>query len=304
MCGKRLGSVLVVGAGALGSRVIPRLAEAEIDRIGIVDGDIVTDRNKASQPAYSLADTSKVTYKSDFLASSLSSEHPGKRFDSYPFYIGTGRAESLTGEYDIVVDLTDNLQTRLVLNSVCVKLSKPAVFASIDEREGFFYVYSDGSACYNCIHRKAVGRINEGCDSSSVLPADGFVEEVVSGVLEPTPGSLRYSSFANYSHLVVEIMKDESCEVCSAHDYSRTGLSRFIQLCGSGVKVSLQRELNLKEIRGRLEGYSLDWDDDYLLASRDGKSVLISPRGDMLFTGYDKTGAETLLDSLVSASPG
>ncbi len=298
-------SVLVVGAGALGSRVIPMLAEGEFDRIGIADGDVVTKKNQISQPAYAPVDTSKVVHKSDFISYVLSSKYPAKEFVSYPFYIGEERAKSAVRDYDMVIDLTDNLQTRLVLNSACSMLSKPIVFASIDENEGFFYTSSDGFACYNCIYRNSIGSPKEGCDSSIIKPTDAFLKGLVNAVTRMARGDssqnghLNYTSFVNGSRMEINVAKDKACEICSVHNYSSVPVSKFIQICGSGIKVSLQKNIDLNAVEDRLSGYSIQSDNEYMLAHLDRKSVLISAKGDLLFTGYTRQEAESLLVSLL-----
>ena len=304
-------SVLVVGVGSLGSRVVVNLPEV-ISKIGISDGDIITDKNKMSQPLYASAGTSGMIRKADFAAQAIRDLYGSIEICSYPFYIGESRARDIVLEYDLILDFTDNMRSRMVLNSACAELSKPILFASMNKKEGFYYIYAGSGPCYNCIYRNSVGTLKEGCDSSDVIPPEAFVHAIADAITKLAGGDNTYTGTANYfsfssaSSLAVSVSKDPGCEVCSMHHYSLREGQTFLQTCGSGIKVSLQRGIDLDDVVERLPDFSVRRDGDILLASKGENSILVSSDGDILFTGYDKDGADMVLNTLFPStlSPG
>lgn len=136
--------VLVVGAGGLGSPVLYYLTAAGIGHIGIVDDDVVSESNLQRQILY---DTPSVgTPKVIVATDKLNQLNPLCRITPYKTRLTTENALEIIKNYDIVVDATDNLFSRYVMNDACAELNKPFVYGSICEFEGQLSVfnYQDG----------------------------------------------------------------------------------------------------------------------------------------------------------------
>jgi molybdopterin/thiamine biosynthesis adenylyltransferase/rhodanese-related sulfurtransferase len=138
--------VLVVGAGGLGSPALLYLAAAGIGTLGVVDFDQVDLSNLQRQVLYTIDDIG--TNKAAAAVRRLSRLNPHVHFNTYEEKITTANALSIIAQYDVVLDGTDNFQTRYLLNDACVLSGKPLVYGSILRFEGQVAVFhvkqSDG----------------------------------------------------------------------------------------------------------------------------------------------------------------
>ncbi len=143
-------SVLVVGAGGLGSPVLLYLAAAGIGRIGIVDNDKVELNNLQRQIVHSTKDVGRGKVES--ARESLLKINPEIKVDTYGVRLNSSNALDIISSYDLVVDGSDNFATRYLLNDSCVMLKKPLVEAAILRFEGqIMSIIPDGGACYRCL---------------------------------------------------------------------------------------------------------------------------------------------------------
>ena len=144
-------SVLLIGAGGLGSPLGLYLAGAGVGRIGIVDFDVVDRSNLQRQVLYSTADIGQS--KAQTAARQLQAINPYITIEAHPTWLDPGTAKKLFPAYDIIVDGTDNFPTRYLVNDACFLLGKPNVYGSIFQFEGQVSVFAtpDGP-CYRCLH--------------------------------------------------------------------------------------------------------------------------------------------------------
>ena len=149
---KKLGKakVLLVGLGGIGSTVLQHLAAAGIGKIGLVDQDNVALSNLQRQTIYTHADIGrkKVSVASRFIM------NLNKNVDvtEYDFFLKTNNSTKIIGEYDVVLDGTDNIETRELINRHCLMQKKPLIFGGVSGWEGLvsLLIYKN-SACFNCI---------------------------------------------------------------------------------------------------------------------------------------------------------
>ena len=143
-------SVLVVGAGGLGSPVLLYLAAAGVGRLGIIDADKVDVTNLQRQVIYVTEDEGKS--KAETAAKRLSALNPEINIDTYPVWLSKDNALEIFSQYDIIVDGSDNFATRYLVNDACVVLNKPLVFGSIFKFEGQVSVFNyKGGPTYRCL---------------------------------------------------------------------------------------------------------------------------------------------------------
>lgn len=133
-------SVLVVGAGGLGCPALQYLTAAGVGKIGIVDGDVVALHNLHRQVLFSTADVGKS--KADVAAKRLHELNPDVNLQAYPFRLTTANALSIIGEYDLVIDATDNFASRYLINDACVLTNKPLVYGAVSQFEGQVAVFN------------------------------------------------------------------------------------------------------------------------------------------------------------------
>ena len=147
-------SVLVVGAGGLGSPVLMYLAAAGIGKIGIIDDDIVDITNLQRQIIHSTSSIGEL--KVDSAKKRISQINPDIEVEIFNFRLGIENIENIVKNYDIVVDGTDNFATRYTISDCCEILGKPWVFGSIHRFEGQVSVFNlNGSPNYRDLFPKA-----------------------------------------------------------------------------------------------------------------------------------------------------
>jgi len=143
-------SVLVVGAGGLGSPVLLYLAAAGVGRIGIIDADKVDITNLQRQVLFVTEDEGKS--KAETASKHLHALNPEIAIEVYPVWLSKHNALEIFSSYDIVVDGSDNFATRYLVNDACVILGKPLVFGSIFKFEGQVSVFNyKGGPTYRCL---------------------------------------------------------------------------------------------------------------------------------------------------------
>lgn len=136
--------VLMIGAGGLGCPVLQYLAAVGVGQIGIVDDDIVDLSNLQRQILYSTADVGKP--KAITAKQKLEMLNPHINITAFNERFTSANAESICKGYDLVIDGSDNFETRYLINDTCLALNKVLVFGSIFKFEGHVSVfnYHDG----------------------------------------------------------------------------------------------------------------------------------------------------------------
>jgi adenylyltransferase/sulfurtransferase len=172
----RASRVLVVGCGGLGVPVISYLAGAGVGRLGLVDGDRLEASNLHRQTMYALADVGKL--KAELATARVRALNPDVDVRTHPVRLDAATAPEIIGQYDLVIDCTDNFSTKFLLNDLCVQKRVPVIFSSVYQYEGQIQVVrpdKDG-ACLRCVWPEAT--------------RDGIVGNCAeAGVLGPVPGT-------------------------------------------------------------------------------------------------------------------
>jgi len=143
--------VLLAGAGGLGSPTALYLAAAGVGTLGIVDSDVVDVSNLQRQVIHSTERVGMLKVESARL--SIEALNPDVRVNTYETRLTRDNADEVIGQYDIVVDGTDNFDTRYLINEVCVRQRKPNISASILSFDGQIstFVPVEGP-CYRCVY--------------------------------------------------------------------------------------------------------------------------------------------------------
>ncbi|KAM7502619.1 hypothetical protein LguiB_001523 [Lonicera macranthoides] len=143
-------SVLVVGAGGLGSPALLYLAACGVGRIGIVDHDVVELNNLHRQVIHTEAYIGRSKVESAAAACRLINSTI--QIVEYKEALRTSNALEIMNKYDVVIDATDNVPSRYMINDCCVVLGKPLVSGAALGLEGQLTVYNyNGGPCYRCL---------------------------------------------------------------------------------------------------------------------------------------------------------
>src|SRR6516165_7274929 len=144
-------SVLLIGAGGLGSPLALYLAAAGVGRIGLVDFDVVDFSNLQRQVLHGTPDVGRPKLQS--AKNRLQAINPEVCIDLYETRLTSANAISIIEPYDVVIDGTDNFPTRYLVNDACVLLNKPNVYGSIFRFDGQASVfYPPHGPCYRCLY--------------------------------------------------------------------------------------------------------------------------------------------------------
>lgn len=147
-------SVLVVGAGGLGSPVVSYLSAAGVGSLTVADGDEVERSNLQRQVIH--RETDLGTPKAESAARYVAERNPDVDVTARSEPVGPDDAQALVEAHDVVVDCSDNFPTRFLLNDACVLAGTPLVHGAVYRFEGQALTRPDESApCYRCLFSEA-----------------------------------------------------------------------------------------------------------------------------------------------------
>lgn len=142
--------VLVIGAGGLGCPVLQILASSGVGTIGIVDGDIIEESNLHRQLLYVFEDCGKS--KAATAAAAIKKINPSINTIVYNEFVNESNSVAIAKKFNVIVDCTDTIFSRYIINDTSVFLGIPMVYASIHKYEGQLSVfnYKNGPS-YRCL---------------------------------------------------------------------------------------------------------------------------------------------------------
>ena len=243
-------SILVIGAGGIGSTVLMYLAAAGVGHITIVDYDCIEMTNLHRQVIHKDSDASKRVdqvglNKAVSARKSILALNPTLSCTALALAISAKNALELVSKHNVVVDACDNPQTRYLLNDACVLAGKPLISGSAMGTEGQLTVYNyqsaDGAskhstkrtACYRCLYPKPI--VAEGCKSCSDHGVLGMVPGAI-GILQAVEvikvltgiGSIMHDRLIMYDslqcsfHSIKKPPPRPNCAVCSSEATIKT----------------------------------------------------------------------------------
>ena len=247
--------VLCIGAGGLGSPLALYLAAAGVGTLGILDFDVVDFSNLQRQVIHSEKTVGKPKVESarDRLLELNSDTH----IVTYNVMLNSGNAMEIMGDYDVVVDGTDNFATRYLTNDACVFLEIPNVYGSIFRFEGQVSVFdAKRGPCYRCLYPEPPPpELVPSCAEGGVLGIlPGVVgtmqaSEVVKLIIgkgTPLIGRLLFIDVLNMEPRILKLRKDPECLVCG-ENATVTELIDYEEFCGIGRGEEAKEEKPLVE---------------------------------------------------------
>lgn len=244
--------VLVVGAGGLGCPALQYLVSSGVGTLGIADYDTVSVKNLHRQILYTPADEGK---KKVFVAiQKLSAQNPQVKFEAHDVQVSADNVKELISAYDIVMDCTDNFDTRYLLNDACVMAGKPLVYGAIYQYEGQVAVWNvqneDGSCSPN--YRDLYPEVN-----AAAVPncSDGGVIPTIAGII----GCIQANEVIKYITGIGEVLAGKLLVL-----NAQTMQSRVVKL-GANTKTIINalpvtitpQEISAEELKEKISGYQL-----------------------------------------------
>lgn len=175
--------VLVIGAGGLGAPALQYLAAAGVGTIGVIDDDVVDTSNLQRQVIHRDKDIGMAKVFSAKAA--MLAQNPHIEVRPYHRRLNREIAATLFSEYDVVLDGSDNFETRYLSNEVAAKLGKPLISGALSQWEGQLSVFdpAGGTPCYACVFPKApAAGLAPSCAEAGVMgPLPGVVGAMMAG---------------------------------------------------------------------------------------------------------------------------
>jgi molybdopterin/thiamine biosynthesis adenylyltransferase/rhodanese-related sulfurtransferase len=233
-------SILLIGAGGLGSPLAMYLAAAGVGRLGLVDYDVVDYTNLQRQIIHGTSDVGRPKLES--ARERILDINPHVQVDGYEVPLTSANALEIIEPYDIVIDGTDNFPTRYLTNDACVILGKPNVYGSIFRFEGQASVFfAKEGPCYRCLFPEPPppGLVPSCAEGGvlGVLPGTiGAIQATEAIKLIIGQGDLLIGRLLLYDALgmtfdEVYLRKNPDCPVCGPNP-TITELIDYEQFCG------------------------------------------------------------------------
>jgi molybdopterin/thiamine biosynthesis adenylyltransferase len=216
--------VLVVGAGGLGSPALLYLAASGVGVIGVIDADEVDNSNLQRQIIH--ADQRIGMPKVFSAEQAMLALNPFIEVRPYHRRLEGDAAAALIADYDLVLDGTDNFDTRYMVNRLCAEAGKPLISAAITQWEGQISLYDPvrGTPCYECVfpERPAPGMVPTCAEAGVAAPLPGVIGAMmameavkhITGAGETLAGRLMIHDALYAQTRVIGVKKRVDCAVC------------------------------------------------------------------------------------------
>jgi adenylyltransferase/sulfurtransferase len=231
---KRSG-VLVIGAGGLGSAALLYLASSGVGRLGIVDPDKVELGNLARQVVHGVASLGQPKVES--ARRRLLENSPDIAIDTFAEAFLEQNGSHIADPYEILVDATDNLESRRLINRICIAQGKPMVYGSAQRFEGQVGVFdAKQGACYRCAFPELPppGSLPSPAETGVFGPIPGIIGilealetmKILLEIGEPLYGKMLILDCIGGQFREIRVRKQPNCPDCSSIDI---GLKSYSQ---------------------------------------------------------------------------
>jgi len=216
--------VLVIGAGGLGSPALLYLAGAGVGTIGVVDDDVVDGSNLQRQIIH--ADQRIGMPKVFSAETAMRALNPFIEVRPYNRRLTEADAETLFADYDLILDGTDNFDTRYMVNRIAAKLGKPLITGAITQWEGQLSLFdpAQNTPCYECVFptRPAAGLVPTCAEAGVAAPLAGIIGAMmateavkhITGAGETLRGRLMIHDALYAETRVIAVHARADCPVC------------------------------------------------------------------------------------------
>jgi len=264
--------VLCVGAGGLGSPALLYLAAAGVGTLGVIDFDVVDESNLQRQIIHGQSDIGRP--KALSARDSIKEVNPYVNVVVHEEALSNDNVMAIFGQYDLIVDGTDNFATRYLVNDACVLLGKPYVWGSIFRFDGQASVFwAEYGPCYRCLYPEPpppgmVPSCAEGGVLGVLCASIGSIQvteaiKVLTGIGEPLVGRLMIYDALEMNYRTLNVKKDPDCPICGKNP-SITELIDYDAFCGA-VSADAQQAAAGSTITAADLKAMLDRNDDIFL---------------------------------------
>lgn len=247
--------IFVVGCGALGTHITDHLARAGVGHITILDRDLVELNNLQRQLLFDENDVGQP--KASTAAEKLRKVNSGIQIDYLVKDLNSSNIEDLISGHDLVLDGTDNIPTRMLVNDACVKLNIPWIYAGVIQTRGMVMTVRPGDGpCFRCLMPEAppAGSMPT-CETAGVI---NTIPSVIASI-QCTEALKILMKKESHTHLIVydiwehtfdlvEIKQYQKCDCCVKKNFSYLDMERreiVKATCDNGVQIIPAADMNL-----------------------------------------------------------
>ena len=293
--------VVIAGVGAIGSVTAELLARAGVGRLRLVDRDFVEPSNLQRQALFDEADAADSLPKAIAAARKISAFNSEVDVEPEAADLAPASVEGLLQDAQLVLDGTDNFETRYLINDYCVKNSVPWIYAAaVGRYTATLNVLPGESACLACIFPEAPRGAVETCDTAGILnsavslvasvQAGEALKLLVAACEQVRRTLLSWDTWSNQRSEIDASRPCVDCRTCGAREFIHlAGEGRpHITLCGrNSVQIhERQRPLDLAEMRQRLAPHGAVRSNEFVLRfSREALEMTLFPDGRAIIKG-------------------
>ena len=220
--------VLVIGAGGLGAPALQYLAAAGVGTIGVIDDDLVENANLQRQVIHK--DRAIGTPKVFSAQAEMQAQNPFVTVCPYHRRLTADIAADLLDDFDLVLDGTDNFDTRYLVNRACVAAGIPLISGALSQWEGQLSVFDPGqdAPCYECVFPNAPApHLAPSCAEAGVIgPLPGVIGammameavKLMTGAGKPLRGQMVIYDALYGESRTIAVARRKDCPVCGTGD--------------------------------------------------------------------------------------
>lgn len=268
--------VAIVGVGALGTVAAELLTRAGVGKLILIDRDVVEESNLQRQMLFTDKDVGKS--KALIAGEKLNAINPEVEVKSYAVPLNSENI-SLLKNADLILDCTDNLKTRFLINDFCRKNKISWIYASAIRTEGYVLPIFPHGACLRCFLREAgletcdtAGVLNTITTSIAALQVTLAIKILVGEKVEQ---KLYHYDLWKQRFQTLKIKQNSKCPTCNGnYEYLTKKEEPPIKFCSSGKYQITGKKVNLAEIKKRWSKLGKVVDDG--IALRFGKIILFA----------------------------
>jgi molybdopterin-synthase adenylyltransferase len=271
-------SVAIVGVGALGTVAAELLARAGVGNITLIDRDVVEETNLQRQTLFTENDVRKSKAK---VAEQKLKEINSEIFiESYATHLNS--VTITNAKADLILDCTDNLETRFLINDYCRKNKIPWIYGAAIKTEGYIMPILPEGPCLQCFLQPAS---LETCDTVGVLNTATTIIAAKQTTLamkillgENITPQLSYLDIWHGKERAIQVSKKEGCETCNGNFryLEKKDRLRTVSFCGTG---RYQIQADMEKIKTKLQEFKTTEDQETiqfknLIAFKDGRVLI------------------------------
>ncbi|MCU1330332.1 MAG: UBA/THIF-type binding protein [Bryobacterales bacterium] len=277
---------VIVGCGALGTAQAALLARAGVGRLRLIDRDYVEESNLQRQILYTEADAAAALPKAEAARRHLAAANSGIRIEAVISDLNPGEVEDLLEGADVILDGTDNFETRYLINDYAVRESIPWIYGAAVGSYGIAMPILPGdTACFRCLYPEPPSGAQPTCETTGVLGSVtsliGAVQamealKILGGLAASVRRKILRADLWNGPIREIDMPpRDPDCPTCARREFPwLDGNYRApVSLCGrNAVQIhERRRPLDLTELAGRLRGVGEVRANEFALRLNDGE---------------------------------